>query len=190
MQTFLTRTVQNIFPFSTLPPIDYTSHEATVASLEARKAYARAQAVPVVRLSAPTMPVAVNAKPKARTVADVVRKMEQRQKAVVKLIQSGATVTEIVNALGASKSTIRTDCLFLGIEPKQRPPQIDPNIGVFYRECAAKGMTKKETAIAAGVSPSSVSIWSAANPTCVFGARSYAMLKQNARKQAKGKDNE
>jgi DNA-binding CsgD family transcriptional regulator len=136
------------------------------------------------------MPVAVNAKPKARTKAGVLRKVEQRQKAVANLIQSGATVKEIVNALGASKSTIRTDCLFLGIEPKQRPPQIDPNIGVFYRECAANGMTKKETAIAAGVSPSSVSIWAAANPTCVFGARSYEMPKKNARKQAKGKDNE
>jgi len=190
MQTFLTRTVQNIFPFSTLPPIDYTSHEATVASLEARKAYARAQPAPVVRLGAPTMPVAVDAKPKARTAADVVRKMEERRRAVAKLVAAGATTTEIVKVLGASKSTIRTDCITLGIEPDERMPQIDPNIGVFYRECAAKGMTKKETAIAAGVSPSSVSIWSAANPTCVFGARSYAMLKQNARKQAKGKDNE
>ena len=146
--------------------------------------------MPVVRLSAPTIPAAVDAKPKARTAADVVREMEQRRRAVAKLVAAGATTTEIVKVLGASKSTIRTDCISLGIEPDERMPQIDPNIGVFYRECAAKGMTKKQTAIAAGVSPSSVSIWSAANPTCVFGARSYAMLKQNARKQAKDTDNE
>jgi DNA-binding CsgD family transcriptional regulator len=190
MQTFLTRTVQNIFPFSTLPPIDYTSHEATVASLEARKAYARAQAVPVVRLSAPTMPVAVNAKPKARTAADVVREMEERRRAVAKLVAANGSLTEISKVLGVSKTTIFTDCTALGIEPFDARYKADPNIGVLYRECAAKGMNQKETAIAAGVSPSSVSIWSAANPTCVFGARSYAMLKQNARKQAKGKDNE
>jgi len=190
MQTFLTRTVQNIFPFSTLPPIDYTSHEATVASLEARKAYARAQSVPVVRLSAPIACKRPKAQKKVNTIADVVQKMEARRRAVAKLVAAGATTTEIVKVLGASKSTIRTDCITLGIEPDERMPQIDPNIGVFYRECAAKGMTKKETAIAAGVSPSSVSIWSAANPTCVFGARSYAMLKQNARNKAKGKDND
>ena len=163
MQTFMTRTSVNVFPFSELPPIDYSSHEATVASLEARKSYARNKAAAVTAKAAEVEVVKFAAAKKAPSLQAC-----QRREKVGALILAGKSVADVVYELRVSNSTVRLDCVFLVIKAAECGLYPKSGESAFYRKCAAKGMTKSEAARARGVSRSSLTIWAKANPDCKF----------------------